>query len=679
MRARTSAWLLAALPLALSPAASAFQAKEAQAPVSDGGALPAEMDVFHPDRAKPATPRYGGRVIVHMASLPKHTNYVTENSAYTRRMLYEIHESLLLQDWESTKYVPNLVESDPVVEDILVIADSATSSYPTTDVKLRRMEDGQPVSGHVTVKALFGKVIDNGDTYTVEPLSHGNPLSEAVEVPKSAAPRLERGSVFNFKLREDVRWHPGGGHTDQMLDTGDVHFSWEIYANPNVDCDEKRFQFEKVTGCEVLDKYRVRFFYEQQYAFALSTVGTSLTILPSHIYNLADPDNRDHKERFTPVEQGTFINEHQANKMWVGLGPYRVTEWNDAYVEAKRFVDGNGNSAYFDPAKAGYVDTIRWRVISDDETAMNALINGELDYFERVKSSDYFGPRTQKPEFTNDYYKGYMYLGHYGFTGWNLYRPQLADLAVRKAIAHAFDSTEYLENNYRGLARQVTGPFPYGSAAYDMDVQPLEFDPDLAMDLLDEAGWYDRNGDGTRDKDGVELKITFLYPSGNDASSTLGQKIRESLELLEIEVDLEPIEWATFLDRLKKRNFDACNLAWVPELESDPEQLWHSKWGAFEVESSNSSGVRDEQIDAWIEAGQRELDFAKRQEYWHKIHRRIYEDIQPYLFGFNVPRKFAMSKRIRGLQNFAIDPGYSIRRWYFADPSEKGTRSTLNP
>ena len=156
-------------------------------------------------------------------------------------------------------------------------------------------------------------------------------------------------------------------------------------------------------------------------------------------------------------------------------------------------------------------------------------------------------------------------------------------------------------------------------------------------------------------------------------------KIQESLEPLEIHVDLEPIEWATFLDRLKKREFDGCNLAWVPGPEDDPEQLWHSKWGAPEAESSNNAGVRDPQIDAWIEAGQRELDFDKRQAYWHKIHNRIYNDIQPYLFGFNVPRKFAMSKRIRGVQNFTLDPGYSIRRWYFADPGEKGTRSTLNP
>ena len=63
---------------------------------------------------------------------------------------------------------------------------------------------------------------------------------------------------------------------------------------------------------------------------------------------------------------------------------------------------------------------------------------------------------------------------------------------------------------------------------------------------------------------------------------------------------------------------------------------------------------------------------------WNTMHRRIYEDIQPYLFMYNVPNKFGMSRRLRGFQTVAIDPGYVIRRWYFWDPEEPGTRKTLD-
>ena len=44
----------------------------------------------------------------------------------------------------------------------------------------------------------------------------------------------------------------------------------------------------------------------------------------------------------------------------------------------------------------------------------------------------------------------------------------------------------------------------------DHSIEPIEYDADKGVDLLEEAGWYDRNGNGVADKDGVELDIEFL-------------------------------------------------------------------------------------------------------------------------------------------------------------------------
>ena len=52
--------------------------------------------------------------------------------------------------------------------------------------------------------------------------------------------------------------------------------------------------------------------------------------------------------------------------------------------------------------------------------------------------------------------------------------------------------------------------------------------------------------------------------------------------------------------------------------------------------------------------------------------------MQPYLFGFNVPRKFAASKRIHGIGHTPIDPGYVIRNWFYVDPEIPGTRPALS-
>ncbi|MEZ5980291.1 MAG: ABC transporter substrate-binding protein [Planctomycetota bacterium] len=649
----------------------------------EAGPGKAPVDQFHPDNQPDASgvrppqpkPVYGGKVTVHLSSLPKHMNYVTENSAVTRRMLYEVHEFLAHQDWESHELVPRVADRWKV-EDIAILKPGVESKYPAARaLRVRPLGYEEAFDGYV----LFGatEVAADGSVRVTPTTEGGSAMRSSVDVPASDLLAVEEGCSMTFHLRNDVLWHPASGTAKgkpysiegQRVDARDVYFSWELYGNPEVDCDEKRFQFEKVTDCEIVDDLTVRFFYQEQYFQALESIGTSLTLLPSHIYDLTDPDCPWYDPDATQSARAKQINENPHNQMWVGVGPYRVTSWTQEAVEAERFDD------YFDPENSGYVDTIRWRYIGDDGTAMTALLNGELDFFERVKSADYFGAATEKPEFTKTLYKGYKYLGTYGYTGWNTHRPYLSDKRVRQAFAHAFPFDDYLRTNYKNLARQITGPFPYSSAAYDHSVEPFPYDLDRAKELLEEAGFYDTDGNGIVDKDGRDLEIGFMMPSGNDASTSLGLVMQDNFAKIGVKVDLVQFEWATFLERMKKRDFDGCNLAWVPPLESDPEQVWHSKWGADDVESSNNSGLQDPHLDELILAGQRELDFDARQEIWKEIHRYLY-DLQPYLFGYNVPQKFAIAKKIRGFQAFAIDPGYSIRRWYFTSLDEPGTRAT---
>jgi len=664
-------------------AAASLAGVAAAAPAQDGESplRPPVLDEFHPDKGDGAKPLYGGRVIVHLPSLPKNMNYVVENSAYTRNCLYECHEMLLLHDWWTTEYVPNAAKAFHV-EDLVVLMPEAPVIEGEIQAEVVRRDGGE---GNRAVRAVYGDAEVAADgSVTLSPASPGSALGEAVSIPADSVERIERGSVFTFELNEGVRWHPSrifeGAAAEktagQTLDAADVHFSWSIYSNMGVNCDEKRFQFEKFPTCEVVDDLTVRFFCDQQDAFALGALGVSMTLLPSHVYNLADPDNPDHDPTASAAKQAEHINDNEHNKLWVGIGPYQVTAWEQDLIEAQRFVDEDGAPAYFDLDNAGHFDTIRWRHISNDEQAMLALLNDELDYFGRVKSEDYFEGRTLSDDFKERFYKGYFYTPYYGYTGWNLYSPKLKDIAVRRAIAHAFDADEYLKNQYKGLGYRVTGPVPFTSPFYNHDVEPLAHDPEEALFMLEDAGWYDRDGDGIADKDGVSLEIEFLYPGGNDASKLMGRALQDACKELGIKITLETMEWATFLERMKSRDFDAVNLAWIPELESDPEQLWHSKWGEYDKKSSNNSGLQDEEIDGLIEAIQTEVDREKRKALWHEFHAEIYER-QPYLFMFNVPRKYAAAKKVRGIKHTPINPGYVLRDWYYVDPSIPGTRATL--
>ena len=66
--------------------------------------------------------------------MPENLCYPIENSAYTRRWLREVHESLLLRDWEYLDYGPSAAKSW-IEEDMLVLVDGGyeydvESRYP---------------------------------------------------------------------------------------------------------------------------------------------------------------------------------------------------------------------------------------------------------------------------------------------------------------------------------------------------------------------------------------------------------------------------------------------------------------------------------------------------------------------------------------------------------------------
>jgi peptide/nickel transport system substrate-binding protein len=643
----------------LQAQATAADPARAATVVGPDGRVPA--DFFHPDnqpgkdgrRPPPPEPAYGGRVIVQLETMPGSLCAVIENLASARRVLYEVHETLLLRDWDTGELKPDLCRRFDV-EDTLVL-------------KGGRGQDNANIR--------VGRFQETSDTFKfLRDVGYGT--DEVREYPKADVERLERSTVFTFHLRDDVRWHDG-----HPFDARDVVFSAELYKNKFVDCDEKRFQFDKIVKVEAPDPHTVRILYERQYYQALPTIG-DLCILPSHLYNLSDPEH----ERFDPdyyarkraehadwkpsdEEQGEYVNTNPHNRDWVGLGPYKVVKWDADSIETERF------EGYFDRARAGYLDAIRWRHVPSDDLAFQALLNDELDVFTRMSAADYFGEATRKPLFTDHYYKGHVYANAYWYTAWNLDRAKFSDTRVREALAHAFDFDEFKRTMYMGLAEQVTGQPNSLPDGYDRNLKPFAYDLDKARELLTQAGWYDRDGDGIVDKDGSPLEIELLVQAGNKVSEQFALKLQESLAHLGIKLKCVALDIGTVSARSRKREFDALALGWVLPYEIDPEQMWHSKWAGSDARGSNNSGLRDARVDALIERGQRELDPVKRAATWRELQARVYS-LQPYLFGFSPPRKFAVNKKIRGVQVVKADPNFVLRRWYYP-AGTPGTRATL--
>jgi peptide/nickel transport system substrate-binding protein len=638
-----------------------------ESPVSVARAAPAApgsvpVDLFHPElqpdaegqRPPQPEPALGGSLTLQQASRIYRLCSALDNSAASSQVLAAVHDKLLELDLETWSMKPVLARAR-VIEDQLVLTEEGARRHPTVRALSRPKPDAREERERVAV--LFGELEEGDESWRLVPRSPANPTREAIEVAKSDVREVVRGGAITFELREDVLWQPSEGFPAHRFDAGDVLFSWRIYANLEIECDDRRYQFQKVADAEQLGPHAVRFFLGRCDAWAADDLA-EMCLLPAHLYDLADPDNPDHDPDASPAKAARYVNENPRNQLWVGLGPWRVTSFEGDVIEAERF------AGYYDPARAGYFDRVRWRAFSDDAAALQALLSGELDYFDRLSADDYLGGQSELEAFRTRCYKALGQGGRYAYVCWNTHHPALADVRVRRALGHCLDvKRDVLNGYYRGMGNVVSGPFPYHSPAYDRSVEPIPFDLERARVLLREAGWYDRDGDGWVDRDGKPMKLGYCAITGSRFSSRVGQLLQENLRQVGVELEVSELEFKTLQARALERSVDAFSQAWLPPLEPDPEQLWHSRWGKAGVKSQNLSGLEDAQVDALIERGQRELDVQARMEVWHQLHRRLAE-LAPYLWLVNPATKIAIARDLFGVQLFQLEPGYDIRRWY---------------
>lgn len=576
-------------------------------------------------------PERGGQVVVHIEAMPAHLNRVMENSAVSYAILDELHESLLRMDPGSWDLVGGLAEAWQV-QDMLVLEETAA---------------GGNVIGEVLEQDAEGVLIRLPASNSEEPAG----ASRERRVPHDSIERVLLGSVFTFQLRQGVRWHDG-----HLFDAHDVAFSIECYRNPAVQAEAWRHLVEGYEDVQVLDSGRALRVVVPEPTFLTEMEFGDLCILPAHIYNLRDPDHPNHKADATDAEVGAAINSHPANMQWVGLGAYRLVQWRDSVLVAERFPD------YFDPVRAGYVDRIVWRAITDAAAAREALISGEVDWCARLGSREYFGEYTKQDVFRENFDKGLYYTPQMSFISWNMRRPMFQDVRVRTALAHALDLEAFIKNIAGGVGKRVTASWYHMSPDYDRDLAALPFDLKRARKLLFEAGWYDRDDDGLIDREGQAFRFELMHAQGDVVGMLLGQLLQESLAELGIEMTLVAREWAAYNNRVGERDYDAAHQAWLLGPVTNPRPFWHSDQ-AQAARTYNLPGLEDEVVDELIAAIEVEFDRNRRSSLFHQLQARIYQ-LQPYLFGVVFPNKFAVSKRVRGVQPLPVYPGYSIRQWW---------------
>jgi peptide/nickel transport system substrate-binding protein len=324
---------------------------------------------------------------------------------------------------------------------------------------------------------------------------------------------------------------------------------------------------------------------------------------------------------------------------------------------------GNGVKLIRNPRYWGTPETfdrISFSEIQEEAAEMVMYGNQEHDMirctpemFDKLTADERIMKFSQKFRYSSPY-------GGYSYIGWNQKRMKngvetttlFADKRVRQAMTMLIDRERMAKDIFRGYATVASGPFAPNGPQSDPKVKPWPYDEKKAKELLKEAGFADKDGDGVLDgPDGNPFKFTLTYPGGQDIYEKIILFLRDNLARGGIVMEPERLDWPVLVDRLNHSDFDAVILGWSSVPESDAFQVFHSS--QIKDQGDNRTSYSNPELDKAIENARKTMDTAKRMEYWHKVHRILHQD-QPYTFLMNRDALKLINNRIHNVETSAV-------------------------
>ena len=317
----------------------------------------------------------------------------------------------------------------------------------------------------------------------------------------------EDGLTWTVEIRDDVKFTDG-----EPLTAEDVAFTYNTVKESSSVNDFTMLDYAEAASDTTVLFHMTRPFSIWPYTMAI--VG----IVPEHAYNSADYGSN-------PIGSGRYIL-----KQW-DRGQQVILEANpDYYGEEPKMKQVTilfmEEDAAFLAAQAGEADLVYTSATYSDQS-----IDGySLASYASVDNRGFNLPAAEE---TTD---------EEGRTAGN---DLTSDVRVRRAINIGIDRQEMIDNVLNG----------YGTPAYSIcdglpwynEASEVEYDPEGAAALLDEAGWI-MNGDGVREKDGTKAELNLLYAAGDSVRQALAADFANQLGELGISCTIEGVGWDTAYD-----------------------------------------------------------------------------------------------------------------------------------
>src|SRR5262249_7970055 len=290
----------------------------------------------------------------------------------------------------------------------------------------------------------------------------------------------------------------------------------------------------------------------------------------------------------------------------IGTGPFKFVQW----VRDEKLVLERNPDYWQGPPE---LTRVTFRFIPEFSARLAALLAGEIDIMKDVPPHAVeMLDRSGKARVRATVSSRINYLALV-----NLKPGPLQDLRVRKAIHHAVNVDELIQQVLRGRATKLCGPLSPLNVDYSPKVECLRYDPARARELFRDAG-----------VDPARLALTLDTPSGRyPLDKDVSLAIAAQLQRIGIKVNVVVNEWGTHLDKIKNRTTgDMFYLGWGPALEAQGtiEQLFQ---GSMTYSSYGGNKALEDRIAQAVTI----VDPGRRLEAWAELQQQVAAEV-PWVF-----------------------------------------------
>lgn len=316
--------------------------------------------------------------------------------------------------------------------------------------------------------------------------------------------------TYTFTLREGVKFSDGSDFTAE-----DVVFTYEtVMANPG---NNENVDLSRLESVKAVDDKTVEFKLKEAYSPFFDTVAM-LQIVPSDAYD---------SEKFDqyPIGTGAYkMVQYDTNQQM-------ILEVNENYygeapdIEKITLVYMDSDAA-FAAAQSGQLDIVMVGTAYANET----LDGMALQRFETMDVRNVNLPVLAEQTMTNQ-------AGEEVTVGNNV----TSDKAVREALSIGIDRQAIIDNAFNGIGKPAVNFTDNLVWASTDDYEDGRLDE--AIGLLEDAGWKDSDGDGVREKDGLDCAFDVYSPGSDQDRFQLATALAEDAAKLGIKITVKTATW----------------------------------------------------------------------------------------------------------------------------------------